>query len=394
MPAKQSAAGALTAMRTICAVTGSRADYGLLYWVMKGIQQDPALTLQVAVTGAHLAPEFGMTANVIERDGFQVSARVDSLLSGDTAVSVSKSLGLGVIGFADALARLQPDLVLLPGDRFEILAAAQAALVAGIPVAHIAGGDLTEGAIDDAIRHSITKMAHLHFVTHAAAEARVRQLGEDPRHIFNVGSPALDGLRHTQLLSRDEAQSALGFALRKHNLLITFHPVTLDPGVSASHLAELLGALDKLGTDFGIVFTKSNSDAEGRMLNRLIEQHVATRPNCRLFDSLGQQLYLSLMNAADAVVGNSSSALYEAPTLRKPAINIGDRQKGRMRAASVLDCSPEAVAIERAIRAALTMDCSQTTNPYGDGHSAERVVAVLKSIPDLRSMIRKRFADA
>lgn len=381
-------------MRKICVVTGSRADYGLLYWVMKGIQRAPDLALQVAVTGAHLAPEFGMTTEVIERDGFHVSARIDSLLSGDTPAAVAKSIGLGVIGFADTFARLRPDLILLPGDRFEIFAAAQAALVAGIPVAHIAGGDLTEGAIDDALRHSITKMAHLHFVTHAAAELRVRQLGEDPRFVFNVGSPSLDTLRHTRFLSRRQLKAALGVEFRKRNLLVTFHPETLAPGASARHLSELLEALDALGAGFGIVFTKANSDTEGRKLNLLVEKFVATRANCRLFDSLGQKLYLSLMNLVDAVVGNSSSALYEAPSLRKPAVNIGDRQKGRPRADSILDCAPEAASIERSIRAALALNCSKTRNPYGDGHSAKRIVAALRSVPNPQRLIRKRFFDA
>lgn len=382
------------AKRTICVVTGSRADYGLLFWVMKAIQQDTALQLQVAVTGMHLAPEFGMTQHAIEADGFPISARVDSLVSGDSPVAVAKSIGLGVIGFADALERLRPDIVVLLGDRFEVFAAAQAALIAKIPVAHIAGGDLTEGALDDAIRHAITKMAHLHFVTNAAAEARVRQLGEDARCVFNVGSPGLDTVRHAKLLSRGELEAALGLSLRARNLLVTFHPATLARGSSTPYLAALLAALDALGDEFGIVFTKANADAEGRTFNRMLAAHVAARPNCRLFDSLGQQLYLSLMRHVDAVVGNSSSGLYEAPTLRKPAVNIGDRQKGRLRAASVLDCAPTAEAIEHTIRAALALDCSQVTNPYGDGHSAERIVAALKSVADPQSLLQKRFADA
>lgn len=382
------------AKRTICVVTGSRADYGLLFWVMKGIQRDSGLGLQVAVTGAHLAPEFGMTVKAIEADGFPVNARIDSLLSGDTPVAVAKSIGVGVIGFADAFERLQPDLILLLGDRSEILAAAQVALIAKIPIAHIAGGDVTAGAYDDAIRHSITKMAQLHFVTNAAAEARVRQLGEDPRFVFNVGSPGLDTVRHTKFLSRDELSAAMGITFKQRNLLVTFHPATLEPGTSVPQLSELLAALDALGPEYGVVFTKANADTEGRTFNRMLENYVASRLNCRLFDSLGQQLYLSLMHHVDAVVGNSSSGLYEAPTLRKPAVNIGDRQSGRLRATSVLDCAPQAAEIERSIRASLSLNCSQVRNPYGDGHSAERIVDALKSIPDPRSLIRKHFVDA
>ena len=274
------------AKRKICVVTGSRADYGLLYWVMKTIQADPDLVLQVAVTGMHLSAKFGMTARTIESDGFPISARIDSLLPGDTPSAITKSIGRGVIGFADAFEQLEPDLVVVLGDRFEILAAVQAALVARIPVAHLAGGDITEGAFDDAIRHSITKMAHIHFVTNSAAEKRVRQLGEEPRFVFNVGSPGLDALLRAELLSRGELETALGLAFRKRNLLITFHPVTLDAGGSEPHLAELFRALDKLGSDFGIVFTKSNADTEGITLNRMIEDYVKSRPNCRLFASL------------------------------------------------------------------------------------------------------------
>lgn len=380
--------------RKICVVTGSRADYGLLYWVMKGIQAEPALELQLAVTGSHLAEDFGMTLRTIEADGFVVSARVDSLLPGDTPADVAKSLGRGVIGFADAFAELRPDIALVLGDRFEILAAAQAALVARIPIAHIAGGDVTEGAFDDAIRHGITKMSHLHFVTNTLAARRVRQLGEDPRHVYEVGSPGLDTIRHTQLLGRPELESRLGISFGKHNLLVTFHPTTLAAGGSARQLDELLGALDRLGSGFSVFFTKANADPEGRMLNRRLEAYVAGHGNCRLFDSLGQQLYLSLMKEVDALVGNSSSGLYEAPTLGKPAVNIGDRQKGRLRAASVLDCQPEAAAIEAAVRKALRLDCCGVKNPYGDGESAPRIVAALKAVRDPASLVRKVFVDA
>lgn len=380
--------------RTVMVVTGSRADYGLLYWVMKAIQADPALELQVAVTGMHLSSEFGMTVSAIEADGFPIAVRVDALLSGDSDASVAKSIGLGVIGFADVFARLRPDFALLLGDRFEILAAAQAALVAKIPIAHIAGGDVTEGAFDDAIRHSITKMAHLHFVTNAAAEKRVRQLGEDPQHVLNVGSPGLNALRHAALLPREALQSRLGFQFRQRNLLVTFHPATLEAAEPEQQLAELLLALDRLGDGFGIAFTKANADPQGRAINRMLEAHVAARPGCRLYDALGQQVYLSLMQEVDAVVGNSSSGLYEAPSLRKPAVNIGTRQKGRLRAASVIDCAPRAADIESAIRAALSLDCSKVRNPYGDGKSAARIVAALKSIPEPRALLQKRFVDA
>ena len=382
------------AARKICVVTGSRADYGLLYWVMKGIQEEPSLALQVAVTGAHLAADFGLTVRTIEADGFRVDARVESLLPGDSAVQVTKSLARGVSGFADAFDQLRPDIALMLGDRFEILAAAQAALIARIPVAHVAGGDVTEGAFDDAIRHSITKMAQLHFVTNPLSARRVRQLGEDPGHIYEVGSPGLDTALRTTLLGRHELESRLGTSFGKHALLVTFHPATLEAAGSLAQLDELLGALDRLGNEFSVFFTKANADPEGRTLNRRVEAYVAERRHCRLFDSLGQQLYLSLMNEVDALVGNSSSGLYEAPTFGKPAVNIGDRQKGRLRAASVIDSAPRADAIERAVREALRMDCRGVKNPYGDGASAPRIVAALKAVRDPASLVQKVFVDA
>jgi UDP-N-acetylglucosamine 2-epimerase (non-hydrolysing)/GDP/UDP-N,N'-diacetylbacillosamine 2-epimerase (hydrolysing) len=335
-----------------------------------------------------------MTVQAIEADGFPISARVESLVSGDSPAAVAKSIGLGVIGFGDVFERLRPDIVLLLGDRYEVFASAQAALVAKLPIAHIAGGDVTEGAYDEAFRHSISKMAHLHFVTNAAAAARLKQLGEDPQFIFNVGSPGLDTVRRVNLLSREALQQTLDFTLRKHNLLVTFHPATLEAGASPPQLSQLLSALDSLGPDFGIVFTKANADTEGRTFNRLLEHFVVGRPNCRLFDSLGQQLYLSLMHHTDVVVGNSSSGLYEAPTMRKAAVNIGNRQKGRLRASSVLDCAPESNAIKQSILAALALDCSQVESPYGDGRSADRIVVTLKSIPEPRDLIQKRFVDA
>ena len=380
--------------RKVCVVTGSRADYGLLLWIMKGIAAEPAFELQVAVTGSHLTHEFGMTQREIESDGFAINARVDALVSGESPAATAKSIGLGVMGFGDAFARLQPDIVVLLGDRYEILAAAQAALVAKIPLAHIAGGDVTEGAFDDSIRHSITKLSHLHFVTNAVSEARVRQLGEDPRHVHNVGSPGLDTLRHTELLDRKTLEAELGMQFRQRNLLVTFHPVTLEPGTSLPQLSALLDALDSMGNEIGIVFTGSNADPEGRTFNRAVSSYIASRPNCRFFDSLGQQRYLSVMQHVDVVVGNSSSGIYEAPSLRKPSVNIGDRQKGRLRAASVIDCEPRAEAIAHAVRTAFALDCSSVENPYGDGHSAERIIRLLRAISEPKDLVRKRFVDA
>lgn len=379
--------------RKIAVVTGSRAEYGLLYWLMKEIQGDSTLQLQVIVTGMHLSPEFGLTWRNIEQDGFLVDAKVEMLLSSDTPVGIAKSMGLGVIGFAEALDRLHPDIIVLLGDRFEILAVAQAALVAKIPVAHIAGGDVTEGAYDELIRHAITKMAHLHFVTNADAARRVRQMGENPQHVHNVGSPGIDAIKRMQLLDRATLARDLGFEFREKNLLVTFHPATLENASAGEQFAQLLIALDRLGSGFGIVFTKPNADNEGRVIMQMIERYVQDHPNARGYASLGQLRYLSLMAQVDAVVGNSSSGLYEAPSLACPTVNIGDRQKGRLRADSVLDCAVEATAVENAIRQALTLDCSKVVNPYGDGESSLRIKQVLATFPVLSDLLHKRFCD-
>ncbi|MGE5390773.1 MAG: N-acetylneuraminate synthase [Deltaproteobacteria bacterium] len=377
--------------RKICVITSTRADYGLLFWLMKEIEDDSDLDLQIIATGAHLSPEFGLTYRVIEGDGFVINEKVDMLLSGDTKAAISKSLGLATMGFADAFNRLDPDLVVLLGDRYETLAAAQAALIARIPIAHIAGGDSTEGAFDEAIRHSITKMAHLHFVTNELSARRVKQLGENPKHVYNVGSPGIDYIKRISLLSRSEVEQATGFEFRDKNLLVTFHPVTLDASSSVQQFAEVLNALDRLGNHVGIILTKANADTEGRTINQMIDEFAKTHPTAKAFVSLGQLRYLSAISQVDAVVGNSSSGLYEAPSFCKPTVNIGDRQKGRLQAASVINCEPEASAITEAVKMAFTMDCSGVENPYGDGNSSKRILSVLKTMPDYTALLKKSF---
>ncbi len=379
--------------RKICIITGTRAEYGLLYWLMKEIDVDPDLELQLIVTGMHLSPEFGLTYKKIEEDGFVINEKVEMLLSSDSPVGIAKSIGLGVIGFADALDRLRPDILVLLGDRFEMLAAAQASLIARIPVAHIAGGDSTEGAYDEAIRHSITKMSHLHFVTNEEAKKRIKQLGEDPEHIFNVGSPGIDYIRRLNLLDREELKQKLAFEFREKNLLVTFHPVTLDDTLPEMQFQELLHALDRLGEEVGLIFTKPNSDTGSRVLISLIDDYVASHRNAKSYTSLGQLLYLSTISQVDAVVGNSSSGLYEVPSFKKPTVNIGDRQKGRLQAASVINCGPTREEILKAIFKAFTLDCSRVINPYGDGHSSLKIAAKLKEVPDPRALIKKRFFD-
>lgn len=389
----------------VLAVTGTRAEYGLLTWVLRELAARPEVDLGLAVTGAHLSPEFGLTYREIEADGFRVDARVEMLLSSDSAVGIGKSLGLAVMGFAEALGRLRPHLLLLVGDRYETLAAAQAALIARVPVAHIAGGDVSEGAYDEAMRHAITKMAHLHFVTSAEAARRVRQLGEDPARIHLVGSPGIDFIKRSPLLGRGALEEALGFKLRPRNLLVTFHPTTLEGG-AAAQLRELLTALDLLGPEVGVLLTKPNADVEGRALFPLIDAFVEGRPNCKAFVSMGHRNYLSAMAQVDVVVGNSSSGLYEAPSFGKPTVNLGDRQRGRLRATSVVDCVVEARAIAAAINAALVRDCQGVVNPYGEGDAAPKIARVVGELigtasavpggddgPDLTGLLKKRFKD-
>lgn len=357
---------------------------------MKEIQNDSELELQIIATGMHLSPEFGLTYKVIEEDGFYINEKVEMLLSSDTPVGIAKSIGLATIGFADSLDRLKPDLLVLLGDRFEILAAAQAALVSRIPIAHIAGGDITEGAFDEAIRHSITKMANIHFVTNSESESRVRQLGENPECIFNVGNPGIDFINRVKLLSRAEVEKRLNFKFKNKNILVTFHPSTLDDIPSTLQFQELLKALNKLD-ETGIIFTKSNADTEGRAINKLIDDYVKDHSNSKVFTSLGQLLYLSTVAQVDVVVGNSSSGLYEVPSLKKPTVNIGNRQKGRMLADSVIQCDPIAADIYDAIIYSFSMDCSNIINPYGEGDASKKILEIIKSIQDYKALLKKSF---
>ncbi len=379
--------------RKICVVTGTRAEYGLLYWVLKVLQSEPELELQLVVSGMHLSPEFGSTYKFIEEDGFEITEKVEMLLSSDTPVGITKSIGLAVLSFAECLERLKPDILVLAGDRYEILAAAQAALIAKIPVAHLFGGDTTEGAFDEAIRHSVTKMSHLHFVTTELAAKRVRQMGENPKHIFNVGSTGLDFIRKANLLPKAQLSERLGMQFRERNIAVTFHPATLDEQKPEEQFNELLQALGSFGEEVGIVITKPNSDTFGRKLIEMIDDFVSRHENATAFTSLGQLLYLSLLSNVDAVVGNSSSGLYEAPTFKIPTVNIGDRQRGRLQASSVINCVPNKLEIVKAMQTAFAMDCRDTINPYGDGRASERIVNVLKEFDNPRSLIQKSFYE-
>ena len=379
--------------RKICVVTGTRADYGLLRWVMQGIQNEPDLALQIIATGMHLSPEFGLTYLEIEKDGFQIDRKVEMLTSSDTPVGIAKSMGLGMIGFADALNELAPDLMVVLGDRFEIFSAVAAALVARIPVAHLHGGETTEGAFDESIRHAITKMSHLHFVAAEEYRQRVIQMGEQPQNVHMVGGLGIDSIKRLKLLDRPELEATLGFRLGRRNLLITFHPVTLEFNTASDQLRELLAAVAEL-KDTELIFTLPNADTESRELIYMLEQFAANHAHAHVFTSLGHVRYLSCMAHVDGVVGNSSSGLLEAPSLGVASINIGDRQRGRLKASSVINCLPSRQSIAEALLRLYDVDfragLDNVRNPYGDGGASERIVAMLRHA-DLDRLLKKRF---
>lgn len=382
-------------MKNICVVTGTRAEYGLLRWVIQGILDSSSLNLQIIATGMHLSPEFGKTVNIIEEDGFKVDKKVEMLLSSDTSVGVTKSTGLAMISMADAFYDLEPDIILLLGDRYELLAASTAALIAKIPIAHLHGGEKTEGAFDEGIRHSITKMSHLHFVATDEYRMRVIQLGENPERVFKVGGLGIDGVEKLELLSQSELEEQLDFKFKKKNLLITYHPVTLEKGTSEIQMGQLLDSLSNF-KDCGLIFTMPNSDTDSRVLFNMIESFCSNNANAKSFISLGQLKYLSCLKYANAVVGNSSSGLLEAPTFKIPTVNIGNRQKGRIKAKSVLDCPPISKEISSTIKRALSNEfqdtLSHTVNPYGKGGASEKIVHLLETI-SLRNIVKKEFYD-
>ena len=369
-------------MRKIAVITGSRAEYGLLYWIIKGIYDDPELELQLIVTGMHLSPEFGLTYKEIERDGFIIDKKIEMILSADTPSAIAKSTGLGLIGFADALSDLQPDILVVLGDRYEIFAAAFSAALHRIPIAHIHGGETTQGAFDEVIRHSITKMAYLHFVAAEEYRKRVIQLGEDPDRVFLVGGVGVDTIVKTDLLGKEEIEERLGFKFEPRNLMVTFHPVTLENETASKQFSELLAALESL-EDTHLIFTFPNADTDSRTISKMINGFVSKNSeNSIAFTSMGRVNYLSTLQFVDGVIGNSSSGLAEAPTFKIGTVNIGDRQKGRLKADSVIDCEPTKESIEHAINRLYSEDFQKSLamveNPYGKGDAAEKIIKVLR----------------
>jgi len=382
--------------RKICVITGTRAEYGLLFWLMKEIEAADDLELQIIVTGMHLSPEFGFTYKQIEQDGFFINHKVEILLSSDTAIGISKSMGLAMIGFADVYAQLEPDLLVVLGDRFEIFSAASAATVTRIPIAHIHGGETTEGAFDEPFRHSITKMAHLHFTATEQYRRRVIQLGEAPERVFNVGAAGIDNIKRLTLLQQNEFEDAINFKLGKRNLIVTFHPVTLEQSTSETQFQNLLMALDEL-EDICFIFTKANADTDGRIINAMIDTYVAKNPEKSVsFTSLGQLRYLSALQYVNGVVGNSSSGLLEVPSFKIGTVNIGDRQRGRVSAESVIDCAPGFLSIQAALETLFKKSFKEklidVINPYDGGGAAVKIAKVVRRF-SLDGILKKKFHD-
>ncbi|MGO3915065.1 MAG: UDP-N-acetylglucosamine 2-epimerase [Pseudoalteromonas sp.] len=368
----------------VAVFTGTRAEYGLLFWLLKDIQADPALTLQLLVSGMHLSSEFGETYKQIEQDGFEIDEKIEILLSSDTAVGTAKSMGLGVLGFADALTRLKPDAIVILGDRFEALAAAQTAMILRIPILHLHGGEITEGAYDDAIRHAITKLSYLHGTSTEEYRQRVIQLGEQPERVRNIGAIGLDHLKRGEFMTVDEIADSLSFKLGQRYFLVTYHPVTLGEEPPEQSFTALLEALTEF-PDYQVILTYPNADDGGRRIIPILEEYAKQQPErVHAIPSLGQKRYLSAVKHASVVIGNSSSGVIEVPSFNVPTVNIGVRQKGRLAAKSVLHCNATKTAVKAAINSALQGDYKtpgeKISNPYGAGNASEQAIAMLKTL--------------
>lgn len=382
-------------MRTISIVTVARSDYGIYLPLLRKIQADPDLRLHLIVAGMHLSPEFGLTVKAIEADGFEIGERVEMLISSDTPEGIAKSMGLGTIGFAQAYAYFRPDILVVLGDRFEMHAAALAALPFKIPVAHIHGGEITQGAIDDALRHSMTKLSHLHFVSTQEYARRVMQLGEEPWRIVVSGALSLDNISTMRLLTLQQLQARHNIQLESPFLLVTYHPVTLEYDQAEWQINELLAALDACGLP--VLFTMPNADMGGRVIIQQIKKYVATHPSAQAVDNLGSQSYISAMALAAAMVGNSSSGIVEAASFKLPVVNVGTRQQGRLRSANIIDVGYDRneilSGIQRALSREFAASLAQMTNPFGDGRAAERIVRTLKQVDLNDRLLIKRFVD-
>ena len=385
-------------MKKVCVITGTRADYGLLYWTLKALNQETSIKLQICATGMHLSPEFGLTYKQIEKDGFTIDYKVETLLSSDTGSGIAKSIGLGVSGMADAFSVLDPDIIILLGDRFEILAAAIAAMSLRIPMAHCHGGEVTEGVIDESIRHSITKMAHLHFTSTEKFKKRVIQLGEQPSSVYCFGAFGIENINRTKFLGRQDIEQKFNFLFSSKNYIVTFHPETLEKDSSKFQFNQILLAIEEIINEKTlIIFTMPNADNDGRIIIDMINQFVKIHPlNTTAITSMGQTNYLSTLNYINAVIGNSSSGIIEAPSFKIPTINIGDRQRGRIMAKSVINCSIDKNEITYAINKANSKEFKnkirKMQNPYGTANVSAKVVKILKKV-DTKKLLKKSFYD-
>ena len=381
--------------RKICIVTGSRAEFGLLYWLIKKVMADQELKLQLIVTGMHLSSSFGLTYKEIEKH-FKINEKINIQLTSDTSIGISKSMSVAQRSFSKAYNKLKPNIVVVLGDRYEIFSAATAAMIAKIPIAHIHGGEITEGSWDDSIRHCISKMAHLHFTATKEYRKRVIQLGEEPKRVFNVGGMGIENIKKLKLLDKKEFEKSINLKLNEKNILVTFHPVTLEYKTVKKQFQELLDVIKGL-KDTNIIFTKSNSDTDGKIINHMIDEFVNKNIDKSVgFVSLGQLKYLSALQYVDAIVGNSSSGLLEAPSFKIGTINIGDRQKGRIKAKSVIDCSPNSKSIKKAFTKIYSKkfqeQLKKVKNPYGDKSASKQIIKVIKKIK-LNNILKKKFYD-
>ena len=384
-------------LKKVAVVTATRAEYGILKNVIDKIEKSDRLELCLMVTGTHLVPEYGMTVGEIEQDGYPIAEKVDILLSSDTPASVSKTMGLAMISFAEAFERQRPDCLVVLGDRYELVSVCSAAMNAGIPIVHISGGETTQGAIDESVRHCITKMSYLHFPACEIYRKRIIQLGEEPERVYNFGDVGVESVRLIPEMTRQELEQSIEFRLDKPYMSVTFHPVTLESREAEQQMRELLGALDTF-EDMKFVFTKANADTGGRKINEMIDAFVSVHRNCAAFASLGIRRYINLLRFSDGIIGNSSSGIVEAPAIGIPTVNIGNRQKGRLQADSILNCTPEREEIIRAIRESQTKafreHARQTVNPYGDGNTSEKIVkTITEYLYQDKICLEKKFYD-
>ena len=384
-------------MKKIVILTATRAEYGLLMPIIKKLTDMQGIETKVAVTGAHLSPEFGMTVNEIERDGISIDKKIEILLSGDTSVSISKSMGLAMISFAEYFEESRPDALLVLGDRYETLAVCSVAANARIPIVHLYGGETTEGAVDEAVRHAITKMSYLHFTSTDDYRKRVIQLGEDPTRVFSTGAMGIENVLSIKRMDKKELEASLGCSLGEKYAVGTFHPVTLENASAEQQVDELIEAIRQF-KDITFLFTKANADADGRVINKKLAEYATEADNVILVDSLGMVRYLSAISQAEFVIGNSSSGLIEVPSFQIPTINIGDRQKGRIQGETVINCAPDHDEIISALRKAMSEEfrdkIGNSINPYGDGKTSDKIVTVVKDfLINEKFNLKKKFYD-